>query len=55
MGQILPNNSKLPGELGMAFTTTISSLPIFDEGKRHITNPTEKISKRSSPNKWMET
>ena len=55
MGQILLNNSKLPGELGMAFTTTISSWPIFDEDKRHITNPTEKISKRSSPNKWMET
>jgi hypothetical protein len=46
---------KLPGDLEMAFTTTISSWPIFDEGRRHIANPNEKISKSSSPNKWMET
>ena len=48
-------DQKLPGELEMAFTTAISSLPIFVGGKRHITNPSEKISKRSRPNKWMET
>ena len=54
MGQILLFQ-KLPGESGMEFTTAISSMPIFVGGKRHITNPSEKISKRSRPNKWMET
>ena len=54
IGQVLLFQ-KLPGESEMAFTTAISSLPIFVGGKRHITNPSEKISKRSRPNKWMET
>jgi hypothetical protein len=45
----------LPGESGIAFTTAISSLPIFVEGKKHRTNPSEKISIRSRPHKWMET
>ena len=45
----------LPGELGLAFTTAISSLLIFGEGKKHRTKPIEKISKRSRPHKWIET
>ena len=54
MGQI-SLFQKLPGELGMDFTTTISSLPIFIGGIRHITNPSEKVRKSSRPHKWMET
>ena len=51
MGQILLIQ-KLPGELEMAFTTAISSLTIFVEGKkRHPTNPSVKISKKSRPHK----
>ena len=54
--RILYYIKKIPGELGMAFTTAISSLTIFVEGKkRHITNPSENISKKSKPNKWTET
>ena len=45
----------LPGELGLAFTTAISSLLIFGEGKKHRTKPIEKISKRSRPHKWIKT
>ena len=55
-GEILYHIQKIPGELEMAFTTAISSLTIFVEGKkRHITNPSENISKKSKPNKWTET
>ena len=55
MGQILLIQ-KLPGELEMAFTTAISSFSIFVEGKkRHPTNPSETISKRSRAHKSMET
>ena len=55
MGQILLIQ-KLPGELEMAFTTAISSLPIFVEGKKRLpTNPIEKISKKSRAHKSMET
>ena len=46
---------KLPGELGMAFTTAISSLTIFVGGRRYISNPSEKISKRSRQHKRMDT
>ena len=45
----------LPGELGLAFTTAISSLLIFGEGKKPRTKPIEKISKRSRTHKWIET
>ena len=45
---------KLPGELEMAFTSAISSLSIFGEGNRQITNPSEKIRKKSRPHKCME-
>ena len=48
-------NQKTPGESGMAFTTAISLISLFVEGKRHRTNPREKIGKRSRPHKWMET
>ena len=54
IGQVLLCQ-KLPGESEMAFTTAISSFSILFGGKRHITNPSEKVSKRSRPNKWMET
>ena len=54
MGQI-SLFQKLPRELGMDFTTTISSLPIFIGGIRHIINPSEKVRKSSRPHKWMET
>ena len=52
---LLVQHQKLPGESGMAFTTAISSFSLFVEGKRHRTNPSEKISKRIRPHKWMET
>ena len=48
-------NQKLPGELEMDSTTTTSSFSFFVEGKRHKTNPKEKISKSSMLTKCMET
>ena len=48
-------NQKLPGELEMAFTTAISSFSFFVAGKRHKTNPSEKMIRRSRPHKLMET
>ena len=53
-GQILLNQ-KLPGGLEMAFTTAISSFSFFVAGKRHKTNPSEKMIRRSRPPKLMET
>ena len=47
-------NQKIPGVSGIAFTTAISSISLIVEGKRHRTNPSEKTSKRSRPDKWME-
>ena len=46
---------KLPGELGMAFTTTISSYSFFVEGKKYKTNPIEKMTRRRRPHKLIET
>jgi hypothetical protein len=48
-------NQKLPGELEMAFTTAISSSSFFVEGKKHRTNPSEKMTRRKRPHKLMET
>ena len=47
-------NQKLPGELEMAFTTAISSCSFFVAGKKQNTNPSEKMTRRSRPHKWME-
>ena len=52
--QIL-QNEKLPGELEMASTTAISSYSFFVEGKKHKTNPIEKMTRRRRPHKLMET
>ena len=52
--EILPNQ-KLPGELEMAFTTAISSCSFFVAGKKHKTNPSEKMTRKSRPHKLMET
>ena len=48
MGQTL-FIQKLPGGLGVTFSAAFSSLPIFDEGRRPITNPIENISKKKKP------
>ena len=45
----------LPGELDMTFVKAFSSLSISVEGRSPITNPTENITKRRMPKKWMET
>ena len=48
-------NHKLPGELEMAFTTAISSCSFLVAGKKHKTNPSENMTRRSRPHKLMET
>ena len=48
-------NQKLPGKLEMAFTTAISSCSFFVAGKKHKTNPSEKMTRKSRPHKLMET
>ena len=48
-------NQKLPGELKMAFTTAIFSCSFFVAGKKHKTNPSENMTRRSRPQKLMET
>ena len=53
MGQTLLIQ-KLPGGLEVTFVRAFSSLPIFFEGKRPITNPIEKIRKRKKQQSSME-
>ena len=45
----------LPGELDMTFVKALSSMSISVEGRSPITNPTEKVTKRRRPQKWMES
>ena len=53
--EVILLNQKLPGELEMAFTTAISSRSFFVAGKKHKTNPSEKMTRMSRPHKLMET
>jgi hypothetical protein len=39
----------------MASTTAISSYSFFVEGRRHITNPIEKMTRKSRTDKLIDT